>query len=174
MIHWVTASAFERRCDEAADVLDEARENLRKVKKRAVFKLFYNNCNDWCRSARAIDLLKLRGACYVVLERNVLDRECSLDWAEQSGDWAGTPQNHERWLERSALRERPPCNKTTASPDFNKAHEDWFHLVRTTLRDERQPSLELSAETFMDPTLEGHLPIEEVANNIIQAFPPTN
>jgi hypothetical protein len=96
-------------------------------------------------------LLAHHGTAAVVLERDVHDEECSLRWAQQTGDFGITPMRHA--IHASAINGsyeafKRSCNGTS---DFAAAHHNWFSGIRATLREVQQPWLELRFEEVEVP-----------------------
>ena len=90
------------------------------------------------------ELLEYQGTAAIVLERDAHDEECSLRWAEQSGDFSITPafrENRKSPTNYEAFRRR--CKATSA---FSRAHNSWFEHVRKTLREVQRPWLEVRFE----------------------------
>ena len=153
---WLNASASERRCEAPSATLTAA---LRNAKKGAVLKLFDMHCSKWHDRASLDDLLNLENACYIVLERNPADRECSLSRALNTSDWSITPEDH---AHHSDYSDRPACPEQ-ASPNFAKDHDEWFQMVRTTLHKHAKPFFDLRSETYIN----NFQPIEDVAREIL-------
>ena len=74
------------------------------------------------------DLMDRTDVAGVILERNATDVECSMRWAERTGDWALTPQERQQ----SGRRADYHAFKTRCAPtsSFAALHDAWYTQLR--------------------------------------------
>jgi len=89
------------------------------------------------------DLLLHPQARVVVLERNPNDRWCSLQHAEDTGDWVTIPTH---WENSTGVR--PECIDE-APADVLQQHLDWYEGVRGILSRHSKPRVEIPFEAFV-------------------------
>lgn len=105
-------------------------------------------------------LLRSPDVASVVLERNASGVECSLQWAQQTADFAATPNERRRVAGQSEARARFHSN-CVPSQDFSEAHDAWYaqlRLLRTTLHVSFDEATQRTAMALRRIALALHVP----------------
>ena len=106
-------------------------------------------------------VLRMQGACTVVLERNSAGRVCSLQTALRGGDWQTKPVDKGRV--HSTNCSTAYLNKTALWRGQVRAHRLWYTHVRALLREHLLPSVELTFENVTQRTRRSVEAVRELA-----------